>query len=157
MSTRPRKKSTPPARAPEALVPAPASPAPIATGIPPMESGMFAVYRDASSLAKENLAVFAAVNAALSEGMTRIGLELAGIARGTLEEGAGTAAALLDARTIADVAALNGDFARACVDRLAAGAMRLSELVFETASEVYEPFGARLERAFSAPPRPFPA
>jgi hypothetical protein len=122
-----------------------------------MESGMFAVYRDASSLAKENLAVFAAVNAALSEGMTRIGLELAGIARGTLEEGAGTAAALLDARTIADVAALNGDFARACVDRLAAGAMRLSELVFETASEVYEPFGARLERAFSAPPRPFPA
>jgi len=157
MSTKPRKKSTPMARAPEAPIPAPALPAPIATGIPPMESEIVGVFRDASSLAKENLAVFTAVNSALSEGMTRIGLELAGIARGTLEDGAGTAAALLDARTIADVAALNGDFARACVDRLVAGAMRLSELVFETASEVYEPFGARLERAFSAPPRPLRA
>jgi len=157
MSTKPRRKSTPPAQAPEAPARAPALPAPVSAAIPPMESGIFAAYCDAASLAKENLAVFTAVNAALSEGMERMGLELAGMTRGTLEDGAATAAALLDARTIADVAALNGDFARNCVDRLAAGAMRLSELAFATASEVYEPLGARLERAFTALPRPLPA
>jgi len=149
MSTKPRRKSAPP-------VPA-VLPAPVSTAIAPVESGILAVYRDAASLAKENLAVFTSVNAALSEGAERIGLELMGMTRGTLEDGATTAAALLDARTIAEVAALNGDFARACVDRLAAGAMRLSELAFETASEVYEPLGGRLERAFAAPRRPIPA
>ena len=157
MSTKPRKKSMPSAQAPRAPVPMPALPAPIAARIPPVESGILAVCRDAASLAKENLAVFTAANAALSEGMERIGLELMGMSRATLGHGAATAAALLDARTIADVAALNGDFARACLDRMAAGAMRLSELAFATASEVYEPLGARLERAFTALPRPLPA
>jgi len=160
MVTKPRKKSTPP-------VTAPALPAPIETvtprvpaisaALPPVESGAIAVYRDAASLAKENLAVFTAVHAALSEGFERIGLELLGMTRATLEDGAATAAALLDARTLADVATLNGEFARACVDRLAASAMRLSELAFATASDVYEPLGARLERAFTLPPRPLAA
>ena len=153
MSPKPRKKSTPPVQARDV----PALPAPVAAAIPQVESGILAAYRDAASLAKENLAVFTAVNAALGEGIERIGLELAGMTRGPLEDGAATAAALLDARTIADITALNGDFAKACLDRLAAGAMRLSELAFETASEVYEPLGARLERAFSARALPLPS
>jgi hypothetical protein len=148
MSTKARKKSLPKA---------PALPARVTSAIPPVESGVFAAYRDAASLAKENLTTITAVNAALTEGMERIGLELVGITRGTLENAAATGAALLDARSLADVAALNGEFARACLDRLVAGAARLSQLGFAAASEAYEPFGARMERAFSLRARPLAA
>jgi hypothetical protein len=140
MSTKARKKTLPKA---------PALPAPVVSAIPPVESGIFAAYRDAANLAKENLTTVTAANAALTEGIERIGLELVGITRGTLESAAVTGAALLDARSLAEVAALNGDFARACLDRLIAGAVRLSQLGFAAASEAYEPFGARMEQTFS--------
>lgn len=140
MSIKARKKSLPKA---------PALPAPVVSAIPPVETGFLAAYRDAASLAKENLVTVTAVNAALTDGMERIGLELVGITRGTLESAATTGAALLDARSLAEVAALNGEFARGCLDRLIAGTMRLSQLGFAAASEAYEPFGARMERAFA--------
>lgn len=148
MSTKARKKPLPKT---------PALPAPVMPAIPPVETGFFAAYRDAASLAKENLATITAVNAALTEGMERIGLELVGITRSTLESAAATGAALLDARSLADMAALNGDFARDCLDRLIAGTVRLSQLGFAAASEAYEPFGARMERAFALRVRPLAA
>ena len=135
----------------------PALPAPVVSTIPPVETGFLAAYRDAAGLAKENLATVTAMNAALTEGMEQIGLELVGITRGTLESAAATSAALLDARSLADVAALNGDFARGCLDRLIAGTMRLSQLGFAAASEAYEPFGTRMERAFALRVRPLAA
>ena len=155
-STKPRKKSTPEAPVAVAMA-APALPAPVPAALPAIDGGVFAIYRDGASLAKENLTLLTAINAALSDGMERIGLEITGLTRGTLEAGAATASALLDARTLADVAALNGEFARACADRMAASAMKLSELAFQTASEVYEPWGARLERAFAAQHLPLSA
>lgn len=145
MSTKARKKPLPKASA----LPAPiisAIPTTIPTAIPPVESGFFAIYRDAASIAKENLATITAANAAVTDGIERFGLELVGITRGTLESAAAMGAALLDARSLADVAALNGEFTRTCLDRLVAGAVRLSQLGFAAASEAYEPFGARMAR-----------
>jgi len=156
MSPKPRKKSTHEAPA-AAAAKTPALPAPVPAPMPTLENGVFAIYRDSAGLAKESLALLTAVNAAMTGGLERIGLEITGLTRGTLEAGAATAAALLDARTVADVAALNGDFVRSCADRVAASAMKVSELAFQTAGEIYEPLGARLERAFAVQRLPLSA
>ena len=98
-----------------------------------------------------------AANAALSQALERMSLELVGLARGVVESAAAAGAGMVDAKSVDDVVGLQYEFAKGCVERFIVGGARLSELGLKAASEVYEPLGARAEKAIEALKRPLAA
>jgi len=114
-------------------------------------------YEGLASHGKDMLSAVVAANAALSEAMERMSLELVGLTRAAVESAAATGAGLVDAKSLEDVVALQYDFTKGCVERLIVGGARLSELGLKAASEVYEPLGARAEKALDALRKPLAA
>ena len=114
-------------------------------------------YEGLASQSKGMLSAVVAANAALSQAMERMSLELVGLTRAAVESAAATGAGLVDARSLEDVVALQYDFTKGCVERLIVGGARLSELGLRAASEVYEPLGARAEKALDALRKPLAA
>jgi phasin family protein len=98
-----------------------------------------------------------AANAALSQAMERMSLELVNLTRATVESAAATGAGMVDAKSLEDVVALQYEFAKGCMERLIVGGARLSELGLKAASEVYEPLGTRAEKALDALRKPLAA
>jgi phasin family protein len=88
-------------------------------------------------------------------GSTDLSLEFAGLARATFESAAAAGAALVDARSLEDVTAIQNEFARTCIARLLAQGTRFSELGLKAATEVYEPLSARAGKAMSVLGRPY--
>ncbi|HKX11026.1 MAG TPA: phasin family protein [Stellaceae bacterium] len=106
---------------------------------------------------KHTLSALVAANAALSQAVERMSLEVVSLGRATVENAATTGAALVDATSLEDVVALQYEFARNCVERFIVGGARLSELGLKAAGEVYEPLGARAEQAIEALKKPIAA
>jgi len=124
--------------------------------MPKLAADQFRVgYEDLAIQGKDALSTLVAVNAAMTEVLERVSLDLAGLARATFESAAAAGAALVDARSFEDVGAIQSEFARACVARLLAQGTRFSELGLKAATEVYEPLSARAGKAMSALGRPY--
>ena len=146
-----KKKAAAAARVPM-LLPTPAWPT--ARGA---AEGMRLGYEDLATHGKETLSALVAANAALSQALERIGLELVSLARAAVESAAEAGAGMVDAKSLEDVVALQYDFTKGCLERLIVGGARLSELGLKAASEVYEPLGARAEKAIDALKKPLAA
>ncbi|GEM_PF-2573852 len=114
-------------------------------------------YEDLASQGKETLAALVAANAALSQALERMSLEVVSLARTAVENAAAMGAGMVDAKSVEDVAALHYDYAKGCVERMMLAGARLSELGLKAASEIYEPLGARAERAIDALKKPLAA
>jgi len=119
--------------------------------------GMRLGYEDLATHGKETLSALVAANAALSQALERMSLELVGLTRAAVESAVATGAGMVDAKSLEDVVALQYNFTKGCVQRLIVGGARLSELGLKAASEVYEPLGARAEKAIDALRRPLAA
>jgi len=146
-----KKTATAAAKVPM-LLPTPAWP--IARGA---AEGMRLGYEDLATHGKETLSALVAANAALSQALERMSLELVSLARAAVESAAATGAGMVDAKSLEDVVALQYDFAKGCVERLIVGGARLSELGLKAAREVYEPLGARAEKAIDSLKKPLAA
>jgi phasin family protein len=112
-------------------------------------------YEDLAIQGKDALSTLVAVNAAMTDVFERLSLEFAGLARATFESAAAAGAALVDARSLEDVTAIQNEFARTCIARLLAQGTRFSELGLKAATEVYEPLSARAGKAMSVLGRPY--
>jgi len=111
-------------------------------------------YEDLAIQGKDTLSTLVAVNAAVSDVFERLGLELMGLARASFESAAAAGAALVDARSLEDVAAIQSEFARTCIERMIAQGARFSELGLKAAADVFEPLGARAGKAMGALGKP---
>lgn len=140
-----------------AAVAAPKLPAPAWPTVSGAAEGIRTGYEDLATQRKDTLSALVAANAALSEALERMSLELVSLARAAVESAAATSAGLVDAKSLEDVVALQYDFTKACVERLIVGGARLSELGIRAASEMYEPLGARAEKAIDALKKPLAA
>jgi hypothetical protein len=96
---------------------------------------------------EKDVAALMAASTALTDGLERIGREWIGLTRESLTYTAATGIALLDAASIADVAALAGSFASGVVERSTAVAARMIELSLAVAGNVSAPLAIRLEDA----------
>jgi len=135
----------------------PSLPAPVWPKVRGAAEGFGLGYEDFAAEGKHTLSALVAVNAALSQALERMSLELLGLARATVESAAATAAALVDAKSLDEVVALQYDFTKGFVERLIVGGSRFSVLGLKLASEVYEPLGARAEKAMDALKKPLAA
>jgi phasin family protein len=151
MATKSRKKAV------AAAVKLPTLPAPTWPTVRGAAEGIRVGYEDLATNGKDTLSAFVAANAALSQALERISLELVGLARASVESAAATGAGLVDAKSLEDVVALQYEFAKTCVERMIVGGARLSELGLKAASEMYEPLGARAEKAIDALKKPLAA
>ncbi len=119
--------------------------------------GLRTGYEDLATEGKDTLSALVAANAALSQALERMSLEWVGFARAVVESAAAAGAGMVDAKSLDDVVALQYEFAKGCVERFIVGSARLSELGLKAASEVYEPLGARAEKAIEALRKPLAA
>ena len=134
------------------LLPAPAWPT--ARGA---AEGMRPGYEELATHGKETLSALVAFNAALSQALERMSLELVSLARAAVEAAAATGAGMVDAKSLEDVVALQYGFTKGYVERLIVGGARLSELGLKAASEAYEPLAARAVRAIDSLTKPLAA
>jgi len=114
-------------------------------------------YEGLAAQGKDTFSALVAANAAFSQALERMNLEVVGLARATVESAAAAGAGMIDAKSVDHLVALQYEFARGCVERFILGGARLSELGLRAASEVYEPLGARAEQAMEALKRPLAA
>lgn len=111
--------------------------------------GLFRGYDELADVGKENLEAFLKANTVLADGMERIGKEVIGLTRQSLESAAAATSALLDAKSIEDVMALQGDFTKSFVDQVLAGTAKLSEMGLKVASDAYDPLTQRVEQTLA--------
>ncbi len=83
-------------------------------------------YEGMASQGKDMLSALVAANAALSQAMERMSLELVSLTRAAVESAAATGAGMVDAKSLEDVVALQYDFTKGCMERLIVGGARLS-------------------------------
>jgi hypothetical protein len=114
-------------------------------------------YEDFATQGKHTLSALVAANAALSQAFERMSLEVVSLGRAAVESAAATGAAMVGARSLDDVVALQYEFAKNCVERLIVSGARLSELGLKAAGEVHEPLGARAGQAIEALKKPLAA
>ena len=119
--------------------------------------GIRSGYEDLATQGKDTLSALVAANAALSQALERMSLEWVSLGRAAVESAAAAGAGMVDAKSLDDVLALQYEFAKGCVERFIVGGARLSELGLKAASEVYEPLGARAEKAMEALKKPLAA
>jgi phasin family protein len=80
----------------------------------------------------------------MAKGLEAIGQEVVGYAQDSLESAVSAARAMISARSLADVIALNRDFTQTALESFLAKSARLSEIGIRTASEAFAPLGQRL-------------
>jgi phasin family protein len=90
-----------------------------------------------------NLAAVVHANAAMVKGFEEIGQEVFGYAQHSLESAVNAAQAMMGARSLVDVIALNRDFVQSALESFLTESARLSEIGIKTASEAFAPLGLR--------------
>ncbi len=113
----------------------------------------FADYAAVVALGSANLAAMLRASAVLSEGLEAIGEEVMNGTRASLENVAGTAAALLGARTLEQVVQLNAALFKRLVER----STKLSEMGAKVAAETLAPLGSQVEATVEKLGSPFGA
>lgn len=104
-----------------------------------------------SARGASDLAAVAQANAALVEGLGEIGAAVCAYTRDSLSNAASVARSMIDARSLADVVALNHDFAQMALEGLIANSARVAEIGVRTASEALKPLGRQAAGAVSKP------
>jgi hypothetical protein len=97
-----------------------------------------------ADLGPGDLAAVVQANAAMAKGLEAIGQEVVGYAQYSLKSAVGAARAMIGARSLVDVIALNRDFTQTTLESFLAKSARLSEIGIRTASEAFAPLGERL-------------
>jgi phasin family protein len=90
-----------------------------------------------------NLAAVVHANTMIAKGLEAIGQEVLGYAQHSLESAMSAVRAMIDARSLVDVIALNRDFAQTALESFLAKSARLSEIGIKTTSEAFAPLGQR--------------
>jgi phasin family protein len=96
-----------------------------------------------------NLAAMAQANAVLIEGFGAIGAAVYAYARESLGSAASVTRSMIDARSLADVVALNHDFAQTALEGLIASSARVAEIGVRTTSEALKPLGEHVADTIS--------
>jgi phasin family protein len=97
-----------------------------------------------ADLGEGNLAAVVHANAVMIKGLEAIGQEVFGYAQHSLESAMSAARAMIDARGLVDVIALNREFAQTALESFFAKSVRLSEIGIKTTSEALAPLGQRV-------------
>jgi phasin family protein len=105
--------------------------------------------RDIAHFGEGDLAAVVQANTALVKGFEAIGLEVFAYAQTALGDAVRVARAMIDARSVVDVIALNGEFARASIEGLLANSTRVSEIGMRMTSEAFGPLGERVTGTLS--------
>jgi phasin family protein len=96
-----------------------------------------------------NLAAMAQANAALIEGFGAIGAAVYAYARESFGSAASAARSMIDAGSLAEVVALNHDFAQTALEGLIANSARVAEIGVRTTSEALKPLGEHVADTIS--------
>jgi hypothetical protein len=152
MAKKSSKRAAAPAAAAVPMVLAPAWPT--ARGA---AEGLRTGYEDFAVQGKDMLSALVAANAAFSQALERMSLEVVSLARAAVESAAAAGAGMVDAKSVDDVMALQYEFGKGCVERFIVGGARLSELGLKAASDIYQPLGARAGKAIEALRKPLAA
>ena len=104
-------------------------------------------YQEWADLGRDSVTAVIQANAALTEGLGAIGLEMLGGARVDFEAVAQTATALLGAKTLDEVIQLSSDLAKSSFEAMLGRSARLSEMSVKVANEALAPFGGGFEAA----------
>ena len=110
-----------------------------------------------AELGRENLAALWRANAALSQALEAVNHEMIGYVRSSFATAAGTATALLGARTFDDVFQLNADLAKANMVGWIEGSAKLSEIGAKFANEALMPLSSRFEATMQRLAKPLAA
>jgi hypothetical protein len=100
-----------------------------------------------------DLAAVVQANAAMAKGLEAIGQEVVGYAQDSLESAVSAARAMIGARSLIDVIALNRDFTQTTLESFLVKSARLSEIGIRTASEAFA-LGQRLVETRQKTSRP---
>ncbi len=103
---------------------------------------------------KANLAAMLQANTALIKGFEAIGEAVYAYAQSSLGSAVSTARAMIGARNLVDVVALNRDFAQTALEGLFANSARLSEIGITATSEALKPLGERVAVTIEKMSRP---
>jgi phasin family protein len=117
---------------------------PVAAMAPPA-----AEVRGIAQFGEGNLAAVVQANTALVKGFEAIGQEVFAYAQTALEGAIRTAQAMIGARTVVDVIALNREFAQSAIEGLLANSARVSEIGMRATSEAFAPLGERVTRTMA--------
>ncbi len=101
-----------------------------------------------------NLAAVVRANTALIKGFEAIGEAVYAYAQSSLGSAVSTARAMIGARNLVDVVALNRDFAQTAFEGLLANSARLSEIGITATSEALKPLGERVAVTIEKMSRP---
>jgi phasin family protein len=128
---------------------APARPAakPVRPAMAVVPSGTSA--RGLAQFGDGNLAAVVQANTVLVKGFEAIGHEVFAYAQTAFEGAVKTAQAMIGARTVVDVIALNREFAQTSLEGLLANSVRVSEIGMRATSEAFAPLGERVTRAMA--------
>jgi phasin family protein len=100
---------------------------------------------DSAGFGQENLTAMVHANTTLMKGIEAIGQEVFGYAQHSLESAMIAARAMIGARSLMDVIALNREFAQAALESWLVESARLSEIGIKATSEAFAPLGQQVE------------
>lgn len=104
---------------------------------------------DFVSLSRDGFHAVVESNSALAEGFEQIGHEITFYAQHALDRAVSLARALIGARTLSDVLALQRSYAKTSLDELIANSARISEIGLTTTTKALKPIGTRVTGAFN--------
>lgn len=104
-------------------------------------------YDDMVAMNKENVDALVSASNIYAKGMEELGKAAFAFAQASAEANVATAKALMGAKTMNDVFAIQSDFARTQFDSLVAETTKLSEMGLKTANETVEPIQAQVNVA----------
>jgi phasin family protein len=123
-------------------------------GAPDAEPAKPAAHGDASELPVANFAAVAQANAALIDGFEAVSAALYAYVRGAFSSATSAARSMIDARSLADVVALNHDFAQTALEDLISNTARVAEIGVKATGEALRPLGAQFAETLSKMNRP---
>jgi phasin family protein len=105
---------------------------------------MLKASEEMQKLSKENVEACLQASTIIAKGMQELGREWTAYLQESLERAAAATKALMAARTMQEVVALQSDWVKGSLDKLVAEATKLSEQTVKVTNEAMEPISARL-------------
>jgi phasin family protein len=143
----------------------PVSSAPIAGDLPTQPPTMMkdmmdnleptsARYEEVASFSKANMEALMEANSVFLNGFQELSKEVFSLTQQTLEQAAATTAAMLAAKTLKDVMALNSEFAKANYEKMLHNTTKIGEMTVKLATATAAPITARATHLVEKSVRP---
>jgi phasin family protein len=107
----------------------------------------FAGYQEITAIGQANLDALIQANSILTKGIEEFSKEFLSLTKASLESAAAASTAILAAKSLKDVVALNADFTKAQYESMLANSTKLGELSVKVATDSVAPIKARFETA----------